>query len=289
MSESAKLTPHVPDSPWSKELPGLQTAWDATSMNLLQTCPRKYYYSQVLHYRVKTFQAPLSFGILMHKALETYHGFKAKGQEHDEAAQGAMDFCLSAGKELDQSTETERTRFTLTRAVVWYLDQFRTDPAETIILSNGKPAVELSFRVAMPLDTPDGLPYLWCGHIDRLVSLEDRIGVSDIKTTKYSLSDNWFQRFSPSNQMSGYLFGCMVILPEEPCKKILIDAIELKVNFNRFLRGFANRTTGQIEEWVKETGVWIKMAEQFAEQEHWPMNLEICDKYGGCPFRKNVC
>ena len=42
--------------------------------------------------------------------------------------------------------DTIKTRFTLLRSVVWYLEQFENDPCETVILADGRPAVELSFR-----------------------------------------------------------------------------------------------------------------------------------------------
>lgn len=281
----------VPDSPWSKAVPNLQIAWDSTSFRWAQECPRKYQLSMILSKTSKKFKAPLTFGILMHKALEVAHRAMAEGKEFEEAVSLAVDFSLREGKDLDHpdNLEKERSRFGLVRAVVWYLDHFYRDTTRTMILDNGKPAVELAFRFTLPLDSPDGVPYLWCGHIDRIVMVDDRPAINDYKTTKYSIGENFFKQFSMSNQMTGYILAGQILLHhEKPLREVLIDGIELKVNFNRFLRGATERTPEQLEEWIQHTIAWIKQFERYAEESFWPMNRESCDKYGGCPFRE-VC
>ncbi|MGI9609761.1 MAG: PD-(D/E)XK nuclease family protein [Acidimicrobiia bacterium] len=257
-------------------------------MNWLQTCPRKYQLSKIDMWVSKEFQVPLVFGILFHSAMENYHRAKAAGEDHEEATLTTLRYCLTAGQELSQSDDNTRTKFTLVRSVLWYLDQFKDDPIETVILENGKAAVELSFRVALPITNPDGTEYLWCGHIDRLGYTHEDYLVTDYKTTKGSLGDSFTAKFSPNNQVSGYIFGATSILPREPLKKVMIDGVELKVGFNRYLRTFADRKPEQIEEWVEHTMYWIKMAERFVEDDFWPMNLESCDKFGGCVFR-GIC
>ena len=46
-----------------------------------------------------------------------------------------------------QSLDTSRTKETLVRSVVWYLDEYKDDPLKTAMLPDGKPAVELSFML----------------------------------------------------------------------------------------------------------------------------------------------
>ena len=67
-------------------------------------------------------------------------------------------------------------RLTLLRSVVWYLDQFEHDSLETVILQDGKPAVELSFRFLTNYQAPTGEPFLLCGHFDRVALFNDEIG-----------------------------------------------------------------------------------------------------------------
>lgn len=282
------------DSPWCKSVPNLQVAWDNTCMSWLQDCPRKYQLSMIEGWHVKKIDVKLLFGQLLHKALEIYDHHKAAGRDHDGATRESLRFCLFAGRELLTYDDNTRTRFTLCRSVVWYLDQFKDDPAKTVIFKNGKPAVELSFRAALPMTNPDGDSYLWCGHIDRLVDtgMDSRM-VSDRKTTGYNLDESYFDQYVHDNQMTGYIFGAKSVVPKDEGEEYaisfaMIDAVETKVNFNRFARSFVQRTPSQVEEWIENTLWWIKQAERFAESNFWPTNRQSCNKFGGCPFRK-VC
>jgi len=272
---------------FSDSTPNLQIAWDSTSMGWLQECPRKYQLHMLSRWSAKKMAAPLEFGILFHSAMVVYHKAQAEKVDYDEALHRTLQFCLTAGHNLDDSTDNRRTRFTLTRAVVWYLDQHRDDAVETVILDNGNPATELSFRVELPRISETGDPYLWCGHIDRLGVLTGEYVVTDYKTTG-SLGEQFESQFSPNIQVSGYLFACNMLLKSLPMDKVLIDGIELKVNFNRFFRSFAHRSEAQLDEWVRNTCFHIRLAELYAQENYWPMNEKSCGNYGGCVFR-GIC
>jgi hypothetical protein len=239
-------------------------------------------------WRTKSNKPALRFGIGVHSALELYHRLRAKGEDHKAAQIQVARYCMTEYRDLWLMEDNSRTPFTLARAAIWYLEQFEHDPTETVILEDGSPAVELSFRVQLPETSPDGDPYLWCGHIDRLVRFQDSYMVSDVKTSKSTLDDRFFAKFSPDNQVTGYLFASQIFLKDEPVSDVMIDGVQVAVNFNRYKRAFIPRTPDQVDEWLGDTLAWIKAAERYAEQEYWPMNASSCDKFGGCPFR-TVC
>jgi hypothetical protein len=287
-------TLHERNSAFTKEVPGLQIAWDSTSLGLLKTCPRKYYYNMIEGWNPKDQALPLIFGIWFHSALEHYDKFKALGASHDEATEKALRFILcETGERKDGvwkpwTTDcSQRNRLSLIRAVVWYLEHFKEDPAKTIILADGKPAVELSFKMEIPLVSPNGDNYLLCGHLDRVVEFADQIWVMDRKTTTSTLTDYYFSRYSPDNQMSLYTLSSRIVLPRS-ASGVIIDACQLLATGARFQRSFVNRTNGQVDEWMDDIQTWIKIAEGYAKAQHWPMNDTACDKYGGCKFRE-VC
>ena len=179
----------------------------------------------------------------------------------------------------------------LFRTVIWYLERFGVnDPAQTITLQNGKPAVELSFRFDAGFSLL-GTSMLYSGHFDRVVDLNEAVWGMDRKTTGNSLSDGsalrYFDQYSPDNQMSMYTFALNVSLAV-PAMGMIIDAAQVAAGFSRFERGFALRTTAQLEEWHRDNQWWIGEAARFAQDNYWPMNDKSCDKYGGCPFR-NIC
>jgi hypothetical protein len=283
------------NSSFSKSTPGLQLIWDSTSLSLLKACPRKYQYAMLDQIRSNRTAIPLSFGILYHAALEAYDHGKAEGLSHSDARDKALDFALTSsalGQEFDlitpnlspETADTARTRQSLVRALVWYLDEFEDDATRTIILANGKPAVELSFKLHIDLPTPDGDYYTLSGHLDRVVDYAGTIYVQDRKTTSAALTGYYFNRYNPDTQMSLYTFAAKAIL-HTPASGVMIDAVQLGVNFNRFARQIIGRTPGQLQEFYDDTLHWIKQAESFARRGHWPMNETACSMYGACPYR----
>lgn len=320
-------------------LPGtrIQFAWDSTSLGWLKTCPRLYFYSMIEGWRSRGQSVHLDFGSFYHSALELYDRKRAEGVDHAEALYEAVKYCLEVtwvrtkcdACDGDGVSNSDRlmgctdclgtgeksnsgpmdwghnlkTRETLVRSVIWYLEEFGdNDAAKTVILANGKPAVELSFRLEMdwgPTSADNGgydwlghtikdpQPYILSGHLDRLVEFSDGIYVMDRKTSSTTIGSYYFDGFNPSNQMTLYTFASKVIY-QTPVRGVIIDAAQIAVGFTRFSRGFTFRTDSQIEEWLEDTKRWLELAEQYAVAGHWPMNDKSCNDYGGCTFRK-IC
>lgn len=277
---------------FSTELPTLQIAWDSTSLSALLECPRKYQLSHIQGWSPRLESVHLTFGILYHGAIERYDHAKASGATHSEAIVAAVRWTLTEtwNKELRRpwtSDDKHKNRLTLIRSIVWYLTQFAEDTLETVILSNNKPAVELSFRFDSDISF-GSTRYVLCGHLDRVAKFQDLLWINDHKTTKSSIEgDDYFARYSPDNQMSMYAFAGKVIY-NVPVQGVIVNAAQVMVTFTRFRRGFAHRTEAQLSEWYEHTKFYIKQAEKFATANFWPMNIKSCGLYGGCPFR-SIC
>lgn len=292
------MTTHTPgwetNSSFSRTIPRLQLGWDSTSLGALKTCPRKYYYEIVLGVTPRGANVHLTFGLLFHAALERYDHARTRGADHERATLLAVDYLMKTtwdatlGRPLAVlSEDPNKNRFTLVRTVVWYLTQFEHDPLETIILANGKPAVELSFRFETDHRASDGAPFIYCGHMDRFAKLNGEPYVVDRKTTKHTISESFFASFTPNNQFTGYVMGGRILMPDAP-RKLIVDAAQIAVTFSRFERGIVERSEHQLSEWYEGLGYWLALAEGFARRNYWPMNEASCGNYGGCPFRQ-VC
>lgn len=288
-------------------LPGtaIQFAWDSTSLSYLKECPRKYQLTMVEGYRLKgTGAVHLQFGQWYHSALELYDKLRAPQEitsplSHDEALTEVVHQLLEWTWDRENAKGWDlghnlKTRPHLVRTVIWYLEHFREDPAQTVILANGKPAVELSFK--MELDFGPGVdsfndkgerPYILSGHLDRVVEFNGGFYVMDRKTASSTVGHYYFDQYTPDNQMSLYSLAARVIY-STPVQGVIIDAAQIAVGFSRFERGFAHRTDAQLEEWLADTKRWLRLAEHYATEGHWPMNDKSCHDYGGCPFRQ-VC
>lgn len=288
----------------SPYLPGtrIQYAWDSTSLSLLKDCPRKYQYIMLDGWATRDESIHLRFGIEYHTALQDYAIARAEGQRHEDAIHETVralhnrvfawtpDRTTRAGK--------YKNRETILGLVIDYLDHFGADdPAETFILDDGKPAVELSFRFELDWGPVSGVaidagsmgqPYLLSGHLDRVVNLNDDLYVMDRKTSIQSLGTYYFAQWSPSTQMTLYTLAGKIML-NSPIKGVIIDAAQVLLEKpNAFARGFAYRTDDQLTEWLDDLRYFLREAEDFATAGYWPQNDSACGKFGGCVFRE-VC
>lgn len=273
-----------PSKVWSEKVPNLQLAWDSTSLRALKTCPRKYYYSIVRGLRHKVPAFPLEFGILFHTAMEHYSHYTIfEKLSHNVALRKVLQDTLPIARAKLKGAKPERQPMSFARAVVNYLDRFEHDVIETAVRPNGHPAAELSFRLALPLETPDGGEYLYCGHIDRLARYAGGLYVLDYKTTASYLGSSFFKKFTPDAQMSGYTLAGKVLMGEK-VEGTMIDGVKLSGLTNEFERGFAPRHDDTIDEWAGDLLYWIKQAEGYARQNYWPLNDTACHHYSGCQF-----
>lgn len=273
---------------------GLQFAWNSTSIKLAQECLMKYKLITLDGWQSPTLSLHLRFGQHYASALENYHKAIADGVDPDNALEDIVHETMIAtwDYELDENGEaiegtgapwetgdTAKNRPNLIRSIIWYLDHFSDDSMKTIILANGSPAVEHSITV----EVDNGL--LFTGHIDRLVEYAHNPYVQDQKTTKTTLTQRYFEGYSPDTQMSMYTFIAKAAF-NIPVHGVVIDAAQIAVGFTRFERGFTFRSPKQLDEWYNNSMHDIERARQATRDNFFPMNPTACSNYGGCMFRR---
>ena len=276
---------------------GVQFAWDATSIKIAEECLYKYKLKMLEGWTPFRTSVHLIFGSHYATALENYHKKVAAGADSHEATLDIVHEALIATweHELDEegapiegtgspwaSDHNAKTRENLIRTIVWYLDQFgEDDSCATVQLSNGKPAVELSFR----FEVDNGI--MFSGHLDRLVDYSGHTYVQDQKTTGSTITPRYFEQWNPDTQMSMYSFAGQAIF-DLPVKGVMIDAAQIAVGFTRFERGFTFRDATQLDEWYDNAMYHIEAARRATNEQHFPMNTSSCNNFGGCQFR-NIC
>ena len=299
-------------------LPGtnIQFAWDSTCLGLIKTCPRLYQYTMIDGYVGRGESIHLRFGIEYHQALQDYDIARATGISHEDAVHDAISDLVRRTHDwsVDETTKPGKykNRTTVVSLVLDYLDHYVDDPAETYIKSDGKPAVELSFRFELdwgpkadqivwsedehgrypgeksPRENLAGQPYLLAGHLDRVVTFNDQLFVMDHKTTTTTPSQYYFDQYEPHNQMTLYTLAGQMVLGA-PIKGVIVRAAQILLEKeNRFVSGFTFRTADQLDEWLADLHLHLGNAERYAIANYWPMNDTACDKFGGCKFR-GVC
>jgi len=262
-----------PNLKWSPD--GRQLIWSAHSLGIAKDCKRKYFYAIVNRWERRGDSVHLVFGGHYADALEHYHKHRAAGADHDEAQHLVIKETLEASFPWTND-HNAKTRETLIRSIVWYTEEYQDDPCQTVILANGKPAVELEFNLQLNDEI------MLAGRIDRVVNYAGDYYIQDQKTTGSTVGSWYFKRYTPDNQMSLLTVAGQVIW-KLPVKGVMVDAAQIAVGFTRFERGFAFRTQEMLEEWLRDAEYHIRETWR-AEEAGWPMNDSACQKYGGCPF-----
>lgn len=273
----------------------LQIAWDSTSIGVLKECPFKYYLSIVCGIIPQGDSVHLKFGLIYHSSIELYHRERARGLDREEAIILAVKFAFNATWEprLNRpwiSDHETKNRKTLLRTLLNYLDNYNdeVERLQTVILPDGTPAVELSFRFNTNYETPTGVPYKICGHIDRLADKDGRYFVCDYKTTSQPLNEQYWDQYSPNNQLSLYYYAGQIIF-ERRISGLIIEAARITKDSAEFERRQIDRSEAQLEEWYKDLGYWLAMAELFSKSNYWPKNEKSCKKgYLTCEYI-NIC
>jgi len=265
---------------------GKQFIWDATSITMAQECPRKYQLSMLENWRSKNLSVHLWFGAHFASVLELFYKDIVAKVDREQAIHNGVKYLLNETwdqetNQPDTFTDTAKTRETLVRTFIWYVEHYKDDPAELWVTPTGEAAVEHSFVI------PVNANIFFAGHLDRIVEYSGGRYGMDQKTSKGVISPAYMKQYMVNNQMSMYTWAGQVVYDTE-LKGMIIDGVQVAVGFNAFHRGFTSRTQAQLTEWVNDTLITIDQIHQYTENQYFPMNPTSCNNYGGCMFRE-VC
>jgi hypothetical protein len=283
------------EQPASPFLPGtkIQFAVDSTSIGYLKTCAQLYYLTVIEGWVPKEESIHLRFGQEYHQAIYDFEVARAAGLSFEDALRLTMQQLLVRIRDWDPDptlrASASKNKAQLLHLIVAYCDNYRDDPYKTVILENGRPAVELTFKFELDWGPSQGdRNYLLCGHLDRVVSFNDSIFVLDHKTSSNSLTDYYFNQYSPNNQMTLYSFAGKVVL-DSPIAGVVIEAVQIAIDKPmKFERRPTYRSDAIIDEWLDDLEYHLANAEAFAQAGYWPRNDTACGMYGGCRFRE-IC
>lgn len=296
MTETMPLSPFLPGTK-------IQYAWDSTSIGYIKTCPRLYQYTMIEGWQPKDESIHLRFGGEFHSVIQDYENFRADGVGFEDAVRETVRNLLTRIKDWDPDPTirayTHKNKGQLIYLAVAYLDHYRDDPCKTLILGNGRPAVELTFKFELDWGPSIagmkghskinyGVNYLLCGHLDRVVTFQEDLMILDHKTTTTTPTDYYFAGFSPNNQMTIYTWAGKVVL-DVPIRGVVVEAVQVCNEAPmRFERRPTYRSDEVIDEWLDDLEYHLANAESFAIANYWPQNDTACGMYGGCKFRE-VC
>lgn len=309
----------MPNSSFSTKNPLLQLAHDSTSIKAGKKCWRYYEYniihgyvparrggSEILiededtqattHVPTQLFSANahIIFGWLFHAATELYDQEIARGTPHQDAQLlGVEALLINTYDFINRRPWTSdipvKTRATLIRAFVVYTDRFQYANLQTVVLANGKAAVELSFRFEPGIRTRlTDEEILICGHIDVIKSWNEADWILDKKTSRFQLDDKYFAQYNPDVQVNIYTIAGKLVF-HRPVAGFIIDAMQTLVSGTRFRRREIYVTEEHLTEFLRGFQRYIQDLETCVEENYFPMNETACG-FGGLQCRyRDVC
>lgn len=253
-------------------------ALDNYAGSLFLQCPCKY------NYRINKQLVPTettggkAFGAAIHKAADVIAAGGAADKAYDAFL---MDYGPRFLAELKDDWRTPELGRTVIEA---YANQ-RPVWDEIVTFDDGTPGVEVPFYLL--LDGDEGIIY--CGRIDKVVRWRDKIMPVDHKTTS-RLSKNVLQSYTPNNQMSGYIWAVMQLVPEAArSMSMIIDLIHVtKSKEPHFVPLIIDRSPAMLEEWkqnVRAAALGIRINKKLG---YWEQNTAACKEYNGCDYLK-IC
>lgn len=265
---------------------------DNTALAAYMTCPRKYYYSMVLHRRKSGLPSPsLCYGSGWHKALETaYKSAPMTREELIDEVRGAV------GRSWTGSTDPNDYR-TFDRCIVefeHYLDKYGLpwlEPAHTVGWPD-TPLVEIAVELPIP-----GARHPYTGKLDHIIEANGQFLIEDHKTASQMRSD-YFKGFELDNQMIGYAVLAELVTGL-PIAGVRINAHFIRKSDSVFERRTIQFTQERLKAWSKNYDYWLARIELSRQMmidgydeyraQAWPQAFSACaGKYGMCTYAE-VC
>lgn len=273
-----------------------------SSLNLINTCPRK---AQLI--LLENLQSPhkseaLVFGTAFHKALEHWYTLPVEQrlltptQEKlcdtviynppEEPLEGALEsirqFGLAGASLKNLPDGDKRGLDNALKILKAYFKLYWNDGWEVYKDASG-PAIERD--VSFILYEDEKLVIEYFGRIDLILQQAQTgvIAVADHKTTA-SLGNQFYDRLKPNHQYTGYVLGAKLCLGIES-NKFLINGIQTAKTKQEFARQVTDRDEidfQELREAVIETVFrWLRMLDKGFFPQNTP---EPCGSYGACQF-----
>lgn len=265
---------------------------DSTMLSTFRSCPRKFYYQYVMHWKPRGQSVHLVAGGAFASGLEAArNAFYVEGRTSGEAEAEGAKALLSHYGNFQCPDDSAKSPARMLGALEFYFSRYPlgADNANPITTAGGKQGIEFSFAETLPYCAHPTLktPILYTGRSDLIAERGGSgIYVYDEKTTS-SLGTSWAKQWEMRGQFTGYTWaaqnngiavaGCVV-------RGISI----LKTKYDT-LEVITNRAPHEVSRWLSQTVRDVRRMQQCWEEGEWDYALDsACNEYGGCAFT-SVC
>jgi hypothetical protein len=255
----------------------------------LRACKQQFAYGSLQHLKLRGESVHLHAGAAFATGLETTRlAYYAEGAPPNEAVARGVHALVTAYGDFDPGSSA-KSLDRMVGALEYYFSEYPldADPARVITLA-GRPAVDFSFAIPLPLHHPDsGEPLVYAGRFDAVVDFAGGIYAMDEKTTS-SLGSTWAKQWDLRGQFTGYAWA----LREHglsPAGMIVSGVSILKTKYEQ-QRAIIPQPDWKVNAWLSDTLGEISDAIErhragTPPRKNWS---EACNSYGACPY-KQLC
>jgi len=165
---------------------------------------------------------------------------------------------------------------------VWPLGSDKLKP----LVLQGKPSVEFSFAIPLPIDHPEtGEPLIYAGRSDMIAEYGGSLYVEDDKTAT-QLGPTWPGKWDMRSQFTGYVYAARTIA-QLPVAGVIVRGISFLKNGYGSAEAISSRPQWFIDLWYHQLLRDVTGMIQNWREGYWDYALnDACEAYGGCPFKK---
>lgn len=272
-----------------KHRPEFPEMIDSSMLSYFKSCPRKFFYSYMLHLKPNTESHHLLAGHAFASGLEAArNAFYGEGKPVDEAIViGAVALIQDWGD--FQTPDGKKKQLDVMLGA--YMDYFieypmDRDHLQPLYYADNRPAIEFTFAIPLPVNHPEtGQPLLYVGRCD-MVGVHQSTGFNyavDEKTAE-QLGPWWVQQWDLRSQFTGYTWACNE--HGIPVKGAVVRGIGIMAAEYKYAEVISTRPKWMIDEWYTQMIRDLERLKLMWADGHFDADFgDACAAYGGCPFR----
>jgi hypothetical protein len=266
---------------------------DSSMLSTFRACPRKFYLTYCHNLKPRGSSIHLVAGSAIAAGLHAIR--QAQGNtdaplSHDALCEAAIGPFLSAWGDHPNDPEHPKNQHNMFNALELYIEKWHPyyDSVQPLKGADGRATSEFSFAIPLPINHPNGAPFIFVGRFDLLgyYTENNLLVVLDDKTSG-SLGSYWMRQWDMRGQFLGYLWALRSLGYD--ISHVVVRGIGLLKTDTILQHVPLEYPTYLIERWFHELINTIELMKVMYQHQHFPYNFgDACSSYGGCPM-KDLC
>lgn len=159
------------------------------------------------------------------------------------------------------------------------------DHIQPMYAADGKPMVEFTFAIPLPILHPDtDQPLIYAGRFDMVGLYNDQIFCVDDKTTS-QLGPTWSNQWNLRGQFTGYTWACQQY--GKPAVGAIVRGISFLKNSFGHAEALQQRPQWMIDQWYEQLIHDLTRWKNAYVTGWYDQNFsDACGAFGGCPFQR---